>query len=310
MLELDTMEDLALRELWITLLDASERSLRGVLFYQPNGIYLDRRIGEEDIKFWFKKVPLCFIAWIYYGIGTKSKADISGYLYFKDDSCGGLILDIYESLFGKSPKCSKIQKYATGLKEDDEREISLKGDLDTVEELMFRDYDVIGRELLEEIWNIDTRGIKICEEFNSIKSNEDTIAKKMLFIGGRLWQAHKQIIQPLLFSENTDMDLFKNQFGSKTNNTPKDSSKIDFSKYFYIMNYSKHYAEFLEGVPDKSKVISELFLFRAWTTQFGFRMFSPNEEISEKVIYEIVNQSNTLGKGCFVELKGLILKRF
>lgn len=292
--KLDTVDDLALRELWMTLLNASERSLQGILYHPPEGIILDTGIDKENIHFWFKKVTLCFIAWIYFGCTKKSRDSINEYVYFRGDTCGGAILNIYEKLFGELPECSNIIKYAAGLKEGDDRGISASGDWEVSMELDVKDYETIGRELLEEIWGIGTAGVTI---YKDGKLNKDTIAKLIFLVGGRLWQAHKQIIQPLLFSENTDMGLFKNQFGSKSNNTPKDPSKIEFGKYFYLMKYGEHYAEFLEGVPEKPKVISELFLFRAWTTQFGFRMFSPNGEVSEKVIYEIVNLSNTLGKG-------------
>lgn len=86
-------------------------------------------------------------------------------------------------------------------------------------------------------------------------------------------------------------------------------NKIDLGKYFYLMKYKEHYQEFLSGVSNKSKVISELFLFRAWTTQFGFRIFSSHENVSEKIIYEVVNLGNTLGKGTLLILEGIDIEK-
>jgi hypothetical protein len=193
--KLETVDDYALRELWMTLLDASERSLQRIMFHSPPRIQFNTEIGEDNTRLWFKKVTLCFIAWIYYGCTKESRDSINEYLYFRDDTCGGKILDIYEDLFEERPKCNDIVKYAAGLKEDDERGISAGGDLEACMEFALRDYEVIGRELLEKIWGIDTAGVTIHKD---VKSNKNTIAKMILFVGGGLWQAHQQIIQPTL----------------------------------------------------------------------------------------------------------------
>lgn len=63
------------------------------------------------------------------------------------------------------------------------------------------------------------------------------------------------------------------------------------------MNYKEHYEEFLEEVENEKKVIAELFVFRAWTTQLGFRLFSSQPEISERIIESIIAQGKQLGKG-------------
>lgn len=193
--KLETVGNPTLREFWMTILDATERSLQGIMFHSPEGIQLNTGIGEDNIRLWFKKVPLCFIAWTYYSYPKENRDDFQGYLYFRNDTCGGEIVDIYENLFGERPKCNDIVKYAAGLKEDDEKGISAGGEWKASMEFTLRDYEVIGRELLEEIWGIDTAGVTT---YKDMELNKDTIAKMILFVGGRLWQAHQQIIQPTL----------------------------------------------------------------------------------------------------------------
>lgn len=75
------------------------------------------------------------------------------------------------------------------------------------------------------------------------------------------------------------------------------NEKLNLGEYFYLMTYQEHYEDFLEGLDNKNKVIAELFVFRAWTTQLGFRLFSSKPEISEKIIESIIAQGKQLGKG-------------
>jgi hypothetical protein len=87
------------------------------------------------------------------------------------------------------------------------------------------------------------------------------------------------------------MGLFDSLFGKKKSITTENiNEKLNIGEYFYLMSYHKHYSEFLKGVENKNKVIAELFVFRAWTTQFGFRLFSTQPEISEEIIGQVFNQ--------------------
>jgi hypothetical protein len=72
--------------------------------------------------------------------------------------------------------------------------------------------------------------------------------------------------------------------------------KINLGKFFYLMDYAEHYKKFLKDVSDIPKVISELFFFRAWTTQLGFKLFLPSETNPEKFSLEISNQDKIFGK--------------
>lgn len=85
----------------------------------------------------------------------------------------------------------------------------------------------------------------------------------------------------------------------------KGVSKIDFGKHFYQMKYREHYQMLLDGIKNEEKVLSELYLFRAWTTQFGYRLCCGEGDIAKKIIYEVVNLANTLGQGIFELYNGV-----
>lgn len=199
--KVEGIDNYFLRELWMTVLDATERSLSGILFFSPDDINFDKDIKEEDILFWFKKVSLCFVSWIYYAYTKEQRKDLINkeYFCFEKNTCGGRILDVYKDLFGEVPNCKDILKYALGLKEDEESGFSATGNFDATGRLALKDYEVIGRELIENIWKVNTNGISIYDGKDPAKTNKSNpIAKKIAFLGLRLWQAHQQIIQPFL----------------------------------------------------------------------------------------------------------------
>ena len=74
--------------------------------------------------------------------------------------------------------------------------------------------------------------------------------------------------------------------------TPENfGEKVRLDKYLYLFNYSEHYETVLKEASDRDKMICELYLFRAWTTQLGFRLVSTNPDISDAIISETVNLS-------------------
>lgn len=77
-----------------------------------------------------------------------------------------------------------------------------------------------------------------------------------------------------------------------------DISKMPFAKHFLI-DYKKQYAQFLEDLPYQEVCLSELFLFRSWTTQFGFRIFNSFPEFNDSIIYHALNQAILFGRGGF-----------
>ncbi len=54
--------------------------------------------------------------------------------------------------------------------------------------------------------------------------------------------------------------------------------------------------------------LAELFLFRAWTAQFGYRIFSSDRYASEKLIGETVNACKYLGLGVVEKLHGFSIE--
>lgn len=91
-------------------------------------------------------------------------------------------------------------------------------------------------------------------------------------------------------------------------NAQKEAERIDIGKYFYLMNYGQHYSNFLESSPNKSVAIAELFIFRAWATQLGFRLFSSKPAVSEEIITQVFNQGK-LGAAMFSKLENIDIQK-
>ena len=73
---------------------------------------------------------------------------------------------------------------------------------------MTKDYATIAIELLEKIWHEDTDQ-KVLSNLRKYKpghgmENLDPKVKKVVFLGDRIWQAHRQIVQPFLPKLLTD----------------------------------------------------------------------------------------------------------
>src|SRR5687768_5503070 len=79
------------------------------------------------------------------------------------------------------------------------------------------------------------------------------------------------------------------------------TAKID--EQIYLLNYRNHYADILDKRVT-SRRLAELFLFRAWTAQFGYRIFSLDLKVSEKLIGETVNASHHFGLEAFQQVHG------
>ena len=105
------------------------------------------------------------------------------------------------------------------------------------------------------------------------------------------------------------MGLFRKLFSKKEEITTNNINEVlNLGEYFYFMTYEEHYQEFLNGLTNKNKVISELFVFRGWTTQLGFRIFSSKPDISERIIGEIFNQGK-LGKKLLAQLEHVDIEK-
>ena len=82
--------------------------------------------------------------------------------------------------------------------------------------------------------------------------------------------------------------------------------EVDVSEYLFI-RYREHYRDFLQGHADQNAALAELFLFRAWVVQFGFRMFSSDPPASERLIQTVVNTAR-LGARIVAEAEGVDLE--
>jgi hypothetical protein len=96
------------------------------------------------------------------------------------------------------------------------------------------------------------------------------------------------------------MGLLRKLFG-KPPEINASTAKID--EQVYLMDYRAHYADIL-GDHITPLRLAELFLFRAWAAQFGYRIFSSDPDASEKLIRETVNASKYLGLGMFEQVHG------
>lgn len=83
------------------------------------------------------------------------------------------------------------------------------------------------------------------------------------------------------------------------------SAKID--TMVFLLNYREHYRALLES-DLHPRQYAELFLFRAWACQFGYRIFSTNPELSEKLIGETVNSCTHIGNKMFLLLNKISIE--
>ncbi len=68
----------------------------------------------------------------------------------------------------------------------------------------------------------------------------------------------------------------------------------------YLMDYREHYGSSFDetGTPLSNRILAELFLYRAWTAQFAYRM-AADQRAHDALISETVNACHHLGLGIF-----------
>jgi hypothetical protein len=96
------------------------------------------------------------------------------------------------------------------------------------------------------------------------------------------------------------LERVKRFFGSRP---PLNAASAKIDEQVYLLNYRHHYSSILEDKATPAR-LAELFLFRAWTAQFGYRIFSADVSASEKLLSETVNASHYLGLPVFQQLHG------
>jgi hypothetical protein len=84
-------------------------------------------------------------------------------------------------------------------------------------------------------------------------------------------------------------------------------STAKIGQQVFFMNYAKEYGGVL-GEYLTTQRLAELYLFRGWTAQFGYRIFSTNPDASETLIGEVVNSTHYLGLGMFEQTHGFSIE--
>jgi len=129
------------------------------------------------------------------------------------------------------------------------------------------------------------------------------------------------------YKSRLGVDVLGNDEIAKANIEAADEiiNKIDFGKHYYQMKYREHYKPILNDIADGRKAICELYLFRVWTTQFGFRLCCADKgKIAERLVFNTVNLCvSSLAVGLFNlynqvdvcrdiggDLKEILVKRF
>ena len=203
--KIDEIDNKEIKDFFSTILDAAERSLRGLLFQSPDEFNFSKDITVNDIDFWLKKTSRAFISYSYYFYSDspqikdnviKDMAQESYEMWWQ------VIFNNYDKVFGESINMEIVNHYATGLKEDSEKKYSASGNMEKAMELSNKDAITIATELIKNVWHENITQ-KMEEEikayrltYGSKKLNPE--AKKILFVGIRIWQAYQQIIQPFL----------------------------------------------------------------------------------------------------------------
>jgi hypothetical protein len=88
-------------------------------------------------------------------------------------------------------------------------------------------------------------------------------------------------------------------------NKNKDIKSLNLETHFLNLNYITHYNNLFSSLDFEinSKIIAELFIFRAWQTQFGYRIaFGNSNNITELIISEVIELCKKGNK--------LLLKRY
>jgi hypothetical protein len=80
---------------------------------------------------------------------------------------------------------------------------------------------------------------------------------------------------------------------------------MELGRYFYLIDYRSHYGPLPTFFANPALAIAELFLFRAWVTQFGFRIFSSYPQISEDIINRTIMLTSTLGRAMLAQAYGI-----
>ena len=134
-------------------------------------------------------------------------------------------------------------------------------------------------------------------------SDEELV--RMISEGSEGWREEVlALAQAELDRRESDPDLV----APESETTPElNAATAGIDEQVYLMNYRDHYAAILEDSVTQNR-LAELFLFRAWTAQFGFRIFSTDQLAAESLIGETVNSCRYVGVGLFEQVHGFSIE--
>jgi hypothetical protein len=102
------------------------------------------------------------------------------------------------------------------------------------------------------------------------------------------------------------MNLLKKLFKPKEKKDCN-SAQTHIAKLTFLLDYREHYSSMFTE-PLSNKELAELYLYRGWVTQFGYRIFSSDQKISESLIGETVNATKYFGLDVFQQVHNFSLE--
>lgn len=90
-----------------------------------------------------------------------------------------------------------------------------------------------------------------------------------------------------------------NWFRSRKANRAATGPLGDQGKFYYLMSYEEEYSNLISQYSDSQQILAELFLFRFWLTQYGYRLCKPDAISDEDLLNDIIPNGLTLGSGMF-----------
>lgn len=204
--KIEAVEEQEVKDFFTVVLETSEKTIRVTLFMSPTEVGFKKQITVEGIAFWLRKVSLALLSYSYYyyqnSIEKKSNQNLVDLSDKSYKAYWGKMFESYNLIFGEDIGQKEIDYYATGLKEDTEKGYTESGNMEKVWELSKGDYIRIAEELLDKVWGehlsaLSKKNLKTYKPGIG-SDNLDPQTKKTLYLGGSIWRAYQQVVQPFL----------------------------------------------------------------------------------------------------------------
>jgi len=100
------------------------------------------------------------------------------------------------------------------------------------------------------------------------------------------------------------MQWFRNRKAQKAATGPLG----DQGKFYYLMSYEEEYSDLTSKYSDSDQILAELFLFRFWLTQCGYRLCKPDAITDDDLLNDMIPNGLTLGRGTFERLNTISIE--